>query len=274
MGIWDNLKSRLRKPDDLGEAGYDQDYYDEYGNDDAYRDAYGDIYYAEGDSQEYYYGYDDAGYQLEDQGSTAPLVNMADIRSQPIPFNRGVASREDRIPQPVVRERRSSTSVSGLAQNDQEAFRDSLARSSQNSLPQLHSERIQLEANILPEFDIPDQPTASSRRLTGSGGGSSNRSSGSRNYSGPTAQRGQRRIEHLRPQSYADAESISINLRQGAAVVLDLTDVRPELAKRILDFSFGVTSAFEGQVDRYADRIYILTRNSSLSESERNQIRL
>jgi cell division inhibitor SepF len=287
MGIWDNLKSRLHIG---GSSEYDE--YDDYEYD-SYHDAYHDAYH---DTINNVYpsdpsgGYHDDGTRAQDEYSPthSPLVNMTDIRSQPVQLSRGAGSREDRIPMPTVRERRPSASVTGLAADDSEAFRDSLARSPQNSLPQLHTERIQLEANAVPEFEVPgsssahratvaslsDTATSQPALLTQPPGAPRYNGGTTRSNAGAPIPRGPRTIEHLRPQSYSDAEEISICLRQGAAVVLDLTNVRPELAKRILDFSFGVTSAFEGQVDRYADRVYILTRNGALSDDERRQIRV
>jgi cell division inhibitor SepF len=83
-----------------------------------------------------------------------------------------------------------------------------------------------------------------------------------------------RRIEHIRPAAYTDAEQVAQELKRGAVVVLDLRTTRPELAKRILDFSFGVTSALEGQVDRHVDRVYVFTRNGPLGDEERAAIRI
>jgi len=279
MGIWDNLKSRL------GMGGGDSRYDDEYDDYDAYHDAYGSSYIDDDEP---------AGSRFESRNtsSTAPLVNMTDIRSQPVALSRGYGSREDRIPPPVVRPRRSTSMVGGLADSDSEAFRDSLARSSQNSLIQLHEERIQMEASAIPELDLTaTSPSAASSSTAGPSTAAIpanttvNPASGvtvaarPRSFSGPRnpsaaaiSARANRDLEHLKPTSYADAENISISLRRGSVVVLDLTDVRPELAKRILDFSFGVTSAFEGQVDRFADRVYILTRNGALTEAERSRI--
>jgi len=267
MGIWDNLKDRLG----IGgrAAGYDQG---DFGDDYEY-DAYHDSYPAAYIEDSYY---DEGELPYDEHATThAPLINMTDIRSQPVTLSRGAGSREDRIAKPIVRERRAAT-VSGLADEDSEAFRDSLARSSQNSLVQLHTERIQLEANAVPEFSVPDSSrNRRSNSLSEPLTAAERYNSGlSRGNAGAVIPRKPRQIEVLRPQSYADAEQISISLRHGSAVVLDLTNVRPELAKRILDFSFGVTSAFEGTVDRYADRVYILTRNGILSDVEKSQIRL
>ena len=268
MGIWDDLKSRFGR-------GRQDDVYDDY--DDGYYDDYHESYSGYQDDDGYY-----DGSRADDSTATSPLVNMTDIRSQPVSFSRGAGSREDRIPMPVVRERKPHLAP-GLSSEDSEAMRDGLAHSNQNSLVQLHSERIQLEANALPEFNLPENPRRQNifggseqiRGLADQNAISRYTNAGtSRSNAGMVTPRSSRRLEKLRPQSYADAEEISIRLRQGAVVVLDLTSVRPELAKRILDFSFGVTSAFEGQVDRFADRVYILTRNGALTESERNQIRL
>jgi len=261
MSIWDNIKGRF------GKKQPDYDEYDDYYDDDYYDDGYGDDGYHNSPS--------------ERSGANSPLVSMTDIRSQPI-NDRGAGSREDRIPMPVVRERRSSTAVTGLAETDSEAFRDSLARSSENSLVQLHSGRMQMEANAVPEFNVSDIAGQRATSAYLSTSASTVQQAGVSRYSTPLARsnagapipRGPRQLEHVKPASYADAENISISLRRGAAVVLDLTDVRPELAKRILDFSFGVTSAFEGQVDRYADRVYVLTRNGALTEAERAMISL
>lgn len=261
MGIWDNLKSRFGRGN--------QDDYDDF-DDDEYYDSYHDSYNGYADDDEYY---DDD--HVGASTSNAPLVSMTDIRSQPVALSRGAGSREDRIPMPVVRERRS-LSASGVAEEDSEAFRDSLARSSQNSLIQLHSDRIALEANAVPDFAAAStSPTASAMRQTArSNSGRFDQVGTIRSNAGAVTPRAARQVEQLTPQSYADAENISLALRQGSVVVLNLTSVRPELAKRILDFSFGVTSAFDGQVDRFADRIYILTRNGALTEAERSAIRI
>lgn len=281
MGIFDNLRSRLG----IGGGASERDDYDDYDYDD-YHDSYHDTLgnTRRGDDDDYY---DDELPYDEDSTAHSPLVNMTDIRSQPAQLSRGAGSREDRIPMPTVRERRQSPSSAGWDAGDSEALRDSLARSNQNSLPQLHSERIQLEANAVPEFELPEasplrRATAASLASTGTSpavgagaqGGPQAVAPRPNGNAGAVTPRGPRLIEHLRPQSYGDAEEISICLRQGAAVVLELTQVRPELAKRILDFSFGVTSAFGGQVDRFADRVYILTRNGGLSDDEKRQIRL
>ena len=41
------------------------------------------------------------------------------------------------------------------------------------------------------------------------------------------------------------------------------------LAKRILDFSFGVSSALDARVEAVADKVFAITRGAALTEAER-----
>jgi len=85
----------------------------------------------------------------------------------------------------------------------------------------------------------------------------------------PSAGRAFRQLVVIRPSTYADAEQVSNAMRAGSAVVIDLTQVRAELAKRILDFSFGVAAALEAQVAPLANRVYVITSNYELTDNER-----
>ncbi|MDR2036174.1 MAG: cell division protein SepF, partial [Coriobacteriales bacterium] len=55
-------------------------------------------------------------------------------------------------------------------------------------------------------------------------------------------------------------------------VVLVLTKTRPELAKRILDFSFGAAAVAKANVDSIADRVYALTCSGPLTDAETDQL--
>ncbi|MCL2756719.1 MAG: cell division protein SepF [Coriobacteriia bacterium] len=94
--------------------------------------------------------------------------------------------------------------------------------------------------------------------------------------SGPTIQRQTqqasqafRQLAVIRPTTYADSEQVAVALRSGAAVAIDLTQVRAELAKRILDFSFGAAAALEAQVAGLSNRVYAITRDYALTDDER-----
>lgn len=78
------------------------------------------------------------------------------------------------------------------------------------------------------------------------------------------------RLEIVRPKIYADVEKIANAAKAGKSVVLDVADTKPALAKRILDFSFGVASALNQNVDKAADRVFVISKGAEmLSEEER-----
>jgi cell division inhibitor SepF len=222
------------------------------------------------------FGVDRADYYNDNH---SPLVSLSDVRShQPQPQPR-VPSRvperqRDRIPEPRAYRRATNTYEGGGLDEDALAFKDGLARGGMNSFTQLQEERLRLEDT---------GRFASVTALPAGGAPSSTRAtplptrvpaSESRVISGRVRPRGKRRVEQLRPLGYAEAEQVTMLLKNGSVVVLDLTQTRPELAKRILDFSFGVVSALDGQVDRYADRVYIFTVRTALTNEERASIRL
>ncbi|MDR1712909.1 MAG: cell division protein SepF [Coriobacteriales bacterium] len=256
MGIFDNVKSRLGLGSDQGDY-YDGDEYGQHGGyapgagqyaDDGY-DTTGagddDDYNRRGFDSQYRqqsldsrvsrrgFGVDRSTYQNDEH---APLVSISDVRAS-TPLNLDVAQpRADRIPTPRAYRRATNSFAPNGLDEDALAFKDGLARSETNSLSELQSERLRLE----------DTGRISVRRG--------------------------RRIENVRPVTYADAEQVAKLLRGNYIVVLDLQATRPELAKRILDFSFGVASALEGQVDRFADRIYVFTKGGPLTTVERSNI--
>ena len=45
------------------------------------------------------------------------------------------------------------------------------------------------------------------------------------------------------------------------------------LSKRILDFSFGVSSALDAKVDCIADKVFVITRGKELTDEERTKLR-
>ncbi len=83
--------------------------------------------------------------------------------------------------------------------------------------------------------------------------------------------------EHLsivKAYTYADAEQVGSSLREGKVVVLVLTNTRPELAKRILDFSFGAASVLNATVDKQADKVFVISRGAkSLSDAETDYLK-
>lgn len=78
-----------------------------------------------------------------------------------------------------------------------------------------------------------------------------------------------RSVVVLRPTDYGEAEQVARSLKAGDVAVLCLGATPDGLAKRILDFSFGVAAALDANVECVADKTFALTRFKELSDSER-----
>jgi FtsZ-interacting cell division protein YlmF len=61
------------------------------------------------------------------------------------------------------------------------------------------------------------------------------------------------------PRSLIDAERIARDLTEGRPVVVNVEQVDPALARRIVDFVSGVTYALDGFYERVADRVFLFT---------------
>jgi cell division inhibitor SepF len=270
--------------------------YDDYDVDGPYADAEdADDYGGYGGSEDYgaydeqrpapmrTYGVDRADYYNDDH---APLVSHSDVRSKPLLTVPPAGQPRDRIPAPRAYRRTLNDLARPEQTDDVLAFKGGLARTP-GSLAQLQSERLRMEdtgrLTALPAPAAGPVTVAVTRSGTvqpRAGGGLTQtaRTAGAVDASARFGQqprpRVHRRIEHIRPTTYADAEQVAQELKRGSVVVLDLRTTRPDLAKRILDFSFGAASALEGQVDRHIDRVYVFTRNAALADEERAAIRV
>lgn len=82
-----------------------------------------------------------------------------------------------------------------------------------------------------------------------------------------------RSLSVLKPSSYDEAEQVAKALKAGDAVIIALRNTPDHLAKRILDFSFGVSSALDAQVECIADKVFAITRGAAVSDAERLALR-
>ena len=81
-----------------------------------------------------------------------------------------------------------------------------------------------------------------------------------------------REIVVHKPASYEDASSIAQSVRAGKIVVLYLRQTDPALSKRVLDFSFGVASALTAQVDRLAEKTFVVLQGKELTLEEKHNL--
>jgi len=82
-----------------------------------------------------------------------------------------------------------------------------------------------------------------------------------------------RKIDVMRPMRYDDVEQISESLKAGSAVVVALRGARDDIAKRILDFSFGAASMCDARVDKLADDVFVIATGSALLPDEIARLR-
>ena len=75
------------------------------------------------------------------------------------------------------------------------------------------------------------------------------------------------------PRSFNDAQSIADHFKDSVPVILNLQNADPELAKRLIDFSSGLTYALNGGMQRVADKVFLLTpRDVEVSAEERAKL--
>ena len=248
MSILDSVKGKLgdkidniRNRDDYDE--WDDDY-DEW--DDDYEED--DDFYA-GDSRDDDYDSDraqDAGWGRGRDDAGTPLVSTTDIRA-----SRGYDRRARESASIGTPDYESSLSMYKIEP------RDGIGRASNHSPESLDAAREELDAL---QRGIPVPLNSLS--------GQTPRSAQVKSPATVS-----RRIVTITPTSYEDAAKVSEAFRSGSSVALSLTAIRPDLARRLLDFSFGVVSVSEGKVEKIGERVFFLSRGGiSLTESEKQQL--
>ncbi len=90
---------------------------------------------------------------------------------------------------------------------------------------------------------------------------------------GSTSHTPTRSLTVLRPVSYSEVERVAKALKAGDAVVLALRTTPEDLVKRVLDFSFGVSSALDASVDCIADKVFAITCGTPLTDAEKMNLR-
>lgn len=77
----------------------------------------------------------------------------------------------------------------------------------------------------------------------------------------------------LRPVSYDDVQTVVRRVRTNQPVVLVFKNTNIEVAKRILDFSFGFSMGIEGEVSELGDRCFaVLPQGAKLTATDINKL--
>ncbi len=67
------------------------------------------------------------------------------------------------------------------------------------------------------------------------------------------------RITTLHPRSYNDARRIGEEFRQNIPVIINLTEMDDEDAKRIIDFAAGLIFGLHGSIERVTNKVFLLS---------------
>ncbi len=81
------------------------------------------------------------------------------------------------------------------------------------------------------------------------------------------------RVHLVVPKSFNDAQDVADKFKDSIPVILNLQGSDTDLAKRLIDFSSGLTYALDGGMQRIADKVFLLTpRNVEVSAEERARL--
>ncbi len=68
-----------------------------------------------------------------------------------------------------------------------------------------------------------------------------------------------RRIQTIKPRTYNDARLIGEAFRQGVPVIMNLTEMSEGDAKRLVDFSAGLSFGLHGSLERVTTAVFLLS---------------
>lgn len=67
------------------------------------------------------------------------------------------------------------------------------------------------------------------------------------------------RIVTVHPSAYSDAVTIGEHFRSGTPVIMNLSDMSEDDARRLIDFAAGLTFGLRGVIERVTNRVFLLS---------------
>jgi cell division inhibitor SepF len=67
------------------------------------------------------------------------------------------------------------------------------------------------------------------------------------------------RVHVIEPIEFGDAQEIGDCLKRSQPTIITLTDVEPELARRLIDFCSGATYVVGGSMERVSKNVFLIT---------------
>ena len=90
---------------------------------------------------------------------------------------------------------------------------------------------------------------------------------------GGNGRSGDVRVHFVEPKNFNDVQDVADKFKEAIPVILNLQGTDTDLAKRLIDFSSGLTYALDGGMQRVADKVFLLTpRNVEVSAEQRARL--
>ena len=81
------------------------------------------------------------------------------------------------------------------------------------------------------------------------------------------------RITTLHPRTYNEARTVGENFREGTPVIMNLSEMDDNDAKRLVDFAAGLVFATRGTIERVTNKVFLLSPpNVSVSSEDKERI--
>lgn len=81
------------------------------------------------------------------------------------------------------------------------------------------------------------------------------------------------RIETVTPRTYNDARSVGEHYRSGVPVIMNLSEIDDDDAKRLVDFAAGLVFAVHGTINRVTAKVFLLSpENIEVTDEDKQRI--
>ena len=81
------------------------------------------------------------------------------------------------------------------------------------------------------------------------------------------------RIETVTPRTYNDARTVGEHFRSGVPVIMNLSEIDDDDAKRLVDFAAGLVFAAHGSINRVTAKVFLLSpENITVTDEDKQRI--
>jgi cell division inhibitor SepF len=83
---------------------------------------------------------------------------------------------------------------------------------------------------------------------------------------------GMNEILTVHPRQYRDAQMIAQTFREGVPVIVNLSQMSPPDAKRLIDFACGLTEGLYGKIERVTNQVFLLSPEHVAVSGEQGEV--